>query len=61
MTLTLDDDAAERLAWLAKNLNMAGIQTSPSEIVGVLIMTAQRDALETAYKDRTGRAGAPAE
>ena len=51
LVVDITESEAERLAWLAKNLDMAGIQTSDSEIVGVLIMTVQREALENAYKD----------
>ena len=51
LLVDLTDSEAESLAWLAKNLNMAGIETSDSEIVGVLIMTVQGEALENAYKD----------
>ena len=49
--LALDITAAqaERLAWLRKNLEMAGIKASPSEVLGVLIMIVQRDALEAAF------------
>jgi hypothetical protein len=52
LAFDITEAQAERLAWLGKNLEMAGIKASPSEVVGVLIMTVQRDALEAAFAEQ---------
>jgi hypothetical protein len=51
LTVSLTESPTDRLAWLTKDLDMAGIKASESEIVGTLIKMAQRDALEDAFKD----------
>jgi hypothetical protein len=49
ITIELDESQAARLGWLRKTLAMAGTPATATEIIGMLILTVDRDALETAF------------